>query len=97
MIILNSAISAAALVFYLPVMCTHTDTEGKQSKVRVRKYFKIFEKTQYLMNTLYIHNTGIQTDGRTSSVEVLSPEKATDGQMIILFNENNFAHNIFYC
>ena len=29
-IILNSAISAAALVFYLPVMCTHTDTDGKQ-------------------------------------------------------------------
>ena len=53
MIILNSAISASALVFYLPVMCTHTDTEGKQRKVRVQNYFKIFEKTQYLMNTLY--------------------------------------------
>ena len=30
-IFLNSASSAAALVFYLPCVCTHTDTEGKQS------------------------------------------------------------------
>ena len=30
-IFLNSASAAAALVFYLPLMCTHTDTEGKQS------------------------------------------------------------------
>ena len=30
-IFLNSASSAAALVFYLPGVCTHTDTEGKQS------------------------------------------------------------------
>ena len=37
---LNSASSAAALVFYLPGMCTHTDTEGKQSQ----EYFKIFGK-----------------------------------------------------
>ena len=51
-IILNSVSSAAALVFYLPVMCTHTDTEGKQRKVRVRKNVKIFEKKQYFMNTL---------------------------------------------
>ena len=49
-IFLNSASSAAALVFYLPGVCTtHTDTERKQSP----EYFKIFEKkTQYLMNTL---------------------------------------------
>ena len=31
-IFLNSASSAAALVFYLPGVCTHTDTEGKQRK-----------------------------------------------------------------
>ena len=30
-IFLNSASSAAALEFYLPGVCTHTDTEGKQS------------------------------------------------------------------
>ena len=29
MIFLNSASSVAALVFYLPGVCTHTDTEGK--------------------------------------------------------------------
>ena len=50
---LNSASSAAALVFYLPGVCTHTDTEGKQRKVRVRNIPKSLGKTQYLMNTLY--------------------------------------------
>ena len=50
---LNSG-SAAALVFYLPVVCTHIDTEGKQSKAKVRNIFKNLEKTQYLINTLYI-------------------------------------------
>ena len=30
-IFLNAVSSAVALVFYLPVVCTHTDTEGKQS------------------------------------------------------------------
>ena len=54
MIFLNSASSVAALVFYLPGMCTHTDTEGKQRKARVRNIFEKSEKTQYLMNTLYI-------------------------------------------
>ena len=38
-IFLNSASSAAVLVFYLPGVCTHTDTEGKQSS----EYFKKFE------------------------------------------------------
>ena len=52
-IFLNSASSAAALVFYLPGVCTHTDTEGKQRKARVRNILKSSEKTQYLMNTLY--------------------------------------------
>ena len=53
-IILNSASSAAALVFYLPGVCTHTDTKGKQSP----EYFKILEKTQYFMNNLYVmHNS----------------------------------------
>ena len=33
-ILLNSASSAAAKVFYLPGVCTHTDTEGKQRRVR---------------------------------------------------------------
>ena len=52
-IFLNSGSSAAALVFYLPGVCTHTDTEGKQRKTRVGNFLKSLEKTQYLMNTLY--------------------------------------------
>ena len=53
MIFLNSASSAGALVFYLSYVCTLTDTEAEQGKARVRNKFKIFEKIQYLMNTLY--------------------------------------------
>ena len=34
---LNSASSAAALVFYLPGVCTHTDIERKQSPENLRK------------------------------------------------------------
>ena len=44
MIFLNSASSAAALVFYLPGVCTHADTEGKQRKARVRNILKSSEK-----------------------------------------------------
>ena len=54
MIFLDSASSSAALVFYLPDMCTHSDTEGKQRKTRVRNIFKSSKKTQYLKNTLYL-------------------------------------------
>ena len=44
-IFLNSASSAAALVFYyMPGECTHTDTEGKQRKARVRNISKNSEK-----------------------------------------------------
>ena len=43
----NSARSASALVFYLPGVCTHTDTEGKQRKARVQNILKCSEKTQY--------------------------------------------------
>ena len=38
--VLNYSSSAAALVFYLPGMCTHTETKGKQSP----EYSKIFGK-----------------------------------------------------
>ena len=61
MIFLNSASSAAALVFYLPGVCTHTDTEGKQRKGRVRNIFKISEKTQFLMNTLYFTLSNLES------------------------------------
>ena len=46
MIFLNSASSGAALVFYLPGVCTHTDTEGKQRKARVRNILKSSEKNK---------------------------------------------------
>ena len=36
---MNCASSAAVLVFYLPVVCTHTDTEGKQRKDRVHTLY----------------------------------------------------------
>ena len=51
-IFLNSDSSAAALVFYLPCVCTHTDAEGKQRNARVRNILKFLKKTQYIMNTL---------------------------------------------
>ena len=57
-IFLNSASSAAALVFYLPGVCTHTDTEANQRKAGVRNILKPSQKTQYLMNTLYIQAQG---------------------------------------
>ena len=50
MIFLNSAGSAAALVFYLSGVCTHTDMERKLSPENILKTSK---KTQFLMNTLY--------------------------------------------
>ena len=40
---LNSASSAAALVFDLP-LCTHTDTEGKPKEARVRNIFQNLRK-----------------------------------------------------
>ena len=44
MIFLHSASSAAALVFYLPGECTHTDIKRKQRKARVRNILKSSEK-----------------------------------------------------
>ena len=40
MIFLNFASSGAALVFYLPGVCSHADTEGKQCP----EYFEKFGK-----------------------------------------------------
>ena len=42
-IFLNSASSPAALVFYLPGVCTHTDTKGNRER-QESGIFKIFEK-----------------------------------------------------
>ena len=57
MIFLNSASSAAALVFYLPGLCSHTDTEGKQRKARVRNILKSLKKSifnEHPVNVLYL-------------------------------------------
>ena len=55
MIFLNSANSAAALVFDL---CAHTDNEVKLREVRVRNiFYNLRKKTQYFMNTLYVGST----------------------------------------
>ena len=53
LIFLNSASSAAVMVFYLPGMCTHTDTEGKQRKTRVRNILKSSEKNT-IFNELHV-------------------------------------------
>ena len=53
-IFLISASSAAVLVFDLP-LCTHTLTpRGNHERPEPRIYFKIFEKSPDLMNTLYM-------------------------------------------
>ena len=52
-IFLNSASSAAALVFYLPGVCTHTETEEKQSP----EYLKEFGKNT-MFNEHPVINTG---------------------------------------
>ena len=44
MIFLNSASSAAALVFYLPGVCTHTDTPRENRERPESEIFKIFGK-----------------------------------------------------
>ena len=43
-IFLNSVSSAASLVFYLPGVCTQTDTKGKQRKARIRNILKSLDK-----------------------------------------------------
>ena len=81
MIFLNSASSAAALVFYLPGVCTHTDTEGKQRKTRVRNILKSLEKTQYLMNTLYLRTSAPQP-----ICGMLRPKKIINDSLTIVFD-----------
>ena len=53
-IFLNSASSTAAIVFDLPLTLT---PRGNRERPESGIYFKIFEKTQYLTNILYIYYT----------------------------------------
>ena len=53
---LNSASSAAAPEFYLPGVCTHIDTEGKQRKARVRNILKSSKKpTIFYEHPVYLN------------------------------------------
>ena len=84
MIFLNSASSAAALGFDLP-LCTHTDTEGKPREAAESGiYFEIFKKTQYLMNTLYNHRYNAYT------------YKAQTGQFKIICRRRQFKLQIMF-
>ena len=66
---LNSASSAAALVFYLPgiCVCTHTDTEGKQRKARVGNISKSSEK-----NTIFNEHPLVLKKGWHPNIEWIS-------------------------
>ena len=52
-----------ALVFYLPCVCTHTDTEGEQRKVRVRKILKSSEK-KTIFNEHPVYTSSLATKPR---------------------------------
>ena len=68
MIFLNSASSAAAHVFYLPGVWTHTDTKGKQRKSRVRNILKSLEK-----NTMSNEHSVPKWSGRNQVRSDLAP------------------------
>ena len=55
MIFLTSVCFAAALVFYLPGVFTHTDTDGKKQKGNSPEYFKIFPKNTIFNEHPVIH------------------------------------------
>ena len=91
MIFLNYASSAAALVFYLPfsgrsMKCTQL---GKSERPESGIYFKILEKTQYLMNTpnKRAHNTcPISTYIR----QVMIVELQNNHRMIVAANHDYY-------
>ena len=75
-IFLNFASSATALVFYLPGECTHTDTEGKQRKARVRNISKSSKKHNINEHPVY----DIHTFHTKTYLITLSP---TNGALIL--------------
>ena len=64
MIFLNSVSSAAALVFYLPCVYTHTDTETKQRKARIRNILKSSEKNSIFNKHPVRPTTDITTENK---------------------------------
>ena len=78
MIFLNSVSSAAALVFYLPGVCTHTDTKGKQRKARVRNILKSSE-----INTIFDEHP-VFHDKRNR----ISEREGKEGTKQVLYHHN---------
>ena len=70
-IFLNSASSAAALVFYLPGVCKHTDTEGKQSSEKIEKNTIFNEHPAYNIkqkNTVLIFSSMFQLNAKLKRI-----------------------------
>ena len=93
--------SAAALMFFLPGVCTHTDTEGKKRKARVLNILK-YKKTQYSMNTLYEAGVTTTCEGKwrgwitvRSVVEILLHLK-TIKTIRVKYVNDNYHPNIIY-
>ena len=76
MIFLKFASFAAALVFFLPGVCTHTDTEGKHRKTRVQNILKSLEKNTIINEhpvPLIIITVGPLLTREPMNLEKLSP------------------------
>ena len=91
MIFLNSASSAAALVFYLPGVCAHTLTlRENRERPESGIFLKNLKKTQYLMNTLYnsininwLNLVGIQTINYATSYGFSEPLSLSGLSMLL--------------
>ena len=85
LIFLNSASSGAALVFYLPGVCTHTDAEGKQRKARVRNILKSSEKNT-IFNEHPVSSTVFAALGLSKSCNMQYDTIATISQQFVLIS-----------
>ena len=70
LIFLNSANYPASLVFYLPSVCKHTDTEGKQRKARVRNILISSEK-----NTIFNEHPVVYFSNNSATKPYLSKKR----------------------
>ena len=95
MIFLNSARSAATLVFYLSCLCTHTDTEGEQRKARVRNNLKSSEKTLFKEHPVpisYIFSDAVRNRSSANLQDYVS--KAINANLIRRINFGLFSSKI---
>ena len=74
MIFPNSVSFAAALICYLPssYQSIKPDTEGNRERPESEIKKKIFEKTQYLMNTLYVNRNIIASYAVSKLLKILT-------------------------